>query len=285
MNQEKKTLFISMLNNGLISSLKIASGIIGKSSSLLADGFHTGSDFITDVIALIGSFLSKKKPDKVHPFGYGKVEYISSLFIGIIILGLGVFLLIESFHSGKTIPSPWVIGVICLCLILKFFSCIYLSKQGKKLKSNVLITSSKESYTDAYSSIMVLVVSILMQFSNQVPILKHMDMIGSIGISILILIMGFNVVSENVLALLGEKEDDKELIKEIEKEVETVHHVEVEDITLVKYGFYYRAHLKISIDENIKISQLIRLEKKINQKIKKKKFKIRYTTIELVEEQ
>ena len=82
MNLELKTLIYSMLNNLVISVIKIVGGFIFNLSSLLADGMHTFSDFITDIVCLIGSRISKKKPTKYHPFGFGKVEYLTNLFIG-----------------------------------------------------------------------------------------------------------------------------------------------------------------------------------------------------------
>ena len=283
MNEEKKILIKSMASNGCISILKIGSGILGKSSSLVADGMHTFSDFVTDIIALIGSYLSKKRPNKLHPFGYGKVEYVTNSFIGIIVSLLGIYILIETLISKTITPSPWVIGVICFCLACKFILCLYISKQGKKLKSNALINASKESFIDAYSSLMILVVNVFMQFSDIIPFFRYLDKLGSLVIAILILNMAFNILKENVVALIGEQEDDTELIHQIEEEINKIRHVEVKKITLLKYGFYYRAHIKITINENIRLSQLFKLEDKINITIKNKKFKIRYSTIEVVE--
>ncbi|MBE6147523.1 MAG: cation transporter [Firmicutes bacterium] len=283
MNEEKKILIKSMACNGGIAVLKIGSGIFGKSSSLIADGMHTFSDFVTDIIALIGSYLSKKRPNKLHPFGYGKVEYVTNSFIGIIISLLGIYIFLEALISKTATPSPWVIGVICFCLACKFILCLHISKQGKKLKSNALINASKESFIDAYSSLMILAVNILMQFSNAIPLFRYLDKLGSVVIASLILHMAFNILKENVVALIGEQEDDAELIKQIEEEINKIRHVEVKKITLLKYGFYYRAHIKITINENIRLSQLFKLEDKINITIKNKKFKIRYSTIEVVE--
>ena len=98
MKQEYKCLFYSMINNFVIGVIKISGGIFFNLTSLFADGMHTFSDFITDIISFIGSKISRKKPTKVHPFGFGMVEYLTNLFVGIIILLLCVFIIYNIFN-------------------------------------------------------------------------------------------------------------------------------------------------------------------------------------------
>ena len=86
MNKIAKVMQKSMCVNILLAILKIVIGFIGKSSALIADGIHSFSDLITDVFAIIGSALSRKPADEEHPFGHGKIEYITSMIISIIIL-------------------------------------------------------------------------------------------------------------------------------------------------------------------------------------------------------
>ena len=276
MNREKNILRLSMINNAFLATIKIGSGILGKNSSLISDGIHTFSDFVTDIVALIGANLSKKKPNKIHPFGYGQIEYV-------IIFCLGMFLLVESFLGTPQTPEPWIFGMIFFCFLLKMGACLILSKEGKKLKSNVLIASSKESFADVASSVLVFLANILMLFSNQVQIFRYANQVGSIIIAFLVLQMAFQVLKENIIALIGENEEDEELQKEIEKELETIPLVDVKQVTLVKYGTYYQAEIKVRIDENIKIHRLLKLEKRMTKKMRKKKFRIRYVTIEVVE--
>ena len=99
MKLEFKVLIYSMINNLIISIIKIIGGMIFSLGSLFADGMHTFSDFFTDIVCLLGAKVSKKRPTKSHPFGFGKVEYLTNLFVGIVLVLLGIFIIINSFNK------------------------------------------------------------------------------------------------------------------------------------------------------------------------------------------
>ena len=137
--KEIKVLLISMLNNLIVSSLKIIGGIFCHNNSLMADGFHTFSDFITDIIAIIGTKISKKRANKRYPFGYGNIEYITSIFIGIIIFSLGIFIIIKSIFSTPHETNNMAIVITLIAIILKLLSANYLMKKGTEYHSQILI--------------------------------------------------------------------------------------------------------------------------------------------------
>lgn len=111
MKKEINCLIYVMINNFIISVIKIISGILLNISSLFADGLHTFVDFITDIISLIGIKISKKRPTKSHPFGFGRFEYLSNLFIGIILLLLSLFIIYKSFNIEHNIPNIKIIYI------------------------------------------------------------------------------------------------------------------------------------------------------------------------------
>ncbi len=94
MSAVTKTMVVSMIVNVFLSLIKIISGILGSCNSLIADGIHSISDLSTDIIAIIGNKLSLKPADNKHPYGHGKIEYLTSLIISIVILFLGFLLFI-----------------------------------------------------------------------------------------------------------------------------------------------------------------------------------------------
>lgn len=277
MKKENKVLIVSMFINFIITIIKIIGGILGGCNSLLADGLHTGSDFITDIIAMIGSIISRKKANKLHPFGYGRSEYIAGIFMGMIIFMLGIFVLVRSFLEKSDILPFWLIPVIIITILLKIISIYLLNKTGKNLKSNLLISSAKESLTDLYSSVIVILIVIL----SRVPFLSCIDFIGTIGIAIFILFTAFKILKENILALLGSVEENEALLTNIKIELKAIKNVEIKDIELFKYGFYYQANLKIKISSSMNVLKLINLEKKIQKIVKKKKYGIKYVNIEI----
>ena len=186
MDKTTKYMMISMVSNLFLSVLKIVFGFISNMKSLIADGIHSFSDLITDMVAIFGNRLSKKPADDGHPRGHGKIEYITSLIISCFILVLGLSILKNSFSKTDTIPNPYLIIVVIITIVTKYFLSYILIRKGKEINNMILISSGKESYTDVYSSILVLVVIILSQFYDKINVLKYSDMIGSILISVLI---------------------------------------------------------------------------------------------------
>ena len=277
MKNEDITLIVSMIINFIISLLKIGGGILGSCNSLMADGLHTASDFITDIIAMIGNKISKKRANRFHPFGYGRSEYIAGIFMGIIILLLGIFILVRAFLGKSEVMPIWLIPLILITIILKLISIYFLKNTGRKIKSNLLLSSAKESMTDLYSSVVVIVIILL----SRVPYLEKIDIIGTVGLALFILITSYKILKENIISLVGVIEDNDELISQITKVLSKVKKIEIDEIELLKYGFYYHANLKIKVKPDMSVIQLINLENKITKLIKKKKFGIKYVNIEI----
>ena len=280
MKLEIKVLKFSMINNFLIALIKIFGGIFFNLGSLIADGMHTLSDFITDIVCMIGSKISRKKPTKYHPFGFGKVEYLCNLFVGIILLALSIFIIIGSFNKKTTIPSLTVLYLLGLIFIMKLISIIIMNRVGKKINSQLLITSVKESKADLYSSIGVIIITILLQFSNKFKILKYSDMIGSILIGILVLKTAFQIIIDNSLSLIGEVEEDEKIINEIKDFIFKEKTVKEVNINLIKYGSYYKLQLTLELDSNLSLREISKIENKLKKDlIRHRSFKIKYVTI------
>lgn len=132
MHKVTKVLLVSSITNIFLSIIKVTFGFIGKSKALIADGIHSFSDLATDLIAIFGSFLSLKPADKEHPFGHGKVEYITSLIIAIIIIILGLGLINNAFNKDITIPNLLIVFSNSFYNHYKdYIIYIYLSKRNK----------------------------------------------------------------------------------------------------------------------------------------------------------
>lgn len=280
MKTELTVLIYSMINNLIISIIKVIGGFVFKLSSLFADGMHTFSDFITDIVCLIGSKISKKRPTKYHPFGFGKVEYLTNLFIGIILLALAIFIIIVSFNNKEVIPPMSLLWLLLISLVLKSIAIIIMHIVGNKINSQLLITSEKESKTDLYSTIAVAIITILLQFSDSVTILKYADLIGSIIIGIFVLKTSLKIIIDNSLSLIGEIELDESKIDNVREYIKKYKQVETEQITLIKYGTYYKLQLILKLDPKLTLRQVTNLENKIKKDlIRHYSLKIKYVTI------
>ena len=137
MTKEGKVLILSMMINFFISGTKILAGLLCSSKSMVADGFHSLSDFITDIVAIFGSKFSNKRANKKHPDGYGRFEYITDMFIALTILLLGTYTIYHSFVKEPTTTNiVWII-VIVFSIVLKLINSKILLKKGEEYHENL----------------------------------------------------------------------------------------------------------------------------------------------------
>ena len=276
-----KVLLVSSITNIFLSIIKILFGFIGKCNALIADGIHSLSDLSTDFVAIFGNHLSLKPADKKHPFGHGKTEYITSVIIGIVIILLGLSLIYNIFNKEIIIPNLLMILVSLFTIISKYILSSYIYKKGIEYSNNILIASGKESKADVYSSIFVLISIILMQFSNELKILKYADMLSTVIISLFIIKTGFNILKDNIGILLEEQVLDKEYIKEIKNIITSFNEiVEIKDLYILRYGPYFKLVSNV-IMKDLSLTDAHKIIDEIEKKLKEKDDKIKYVFIHM----
>ncbi|HIT11854.1 MAG TPA: cation transporter [Candidatus Pelethosoma merdigallinarum] len=280
MNKEFKVLVFSMIMNLLISILKIVGGIYFHFGSLLADGMQTFSDFVTDIVSFIGAKFSKKRPTKSHPFGFGKMEYITNLVVGFLLFSLAIFIIINGYMSPWHIPSLSVLWILVIAFVLKGISIYFLYSVGKKINSQLLITSYSESKMDLYASSGVMLATILLQFSESIIIFRSIDMIVGFIIGFMVLKTSWDILRENSMNLIGKVEDNTELYKKIEDFLLDMKGVEKVKMYLIRYGKYYKIQLMIEMDPKLTLRQVTKLEEKIKRElVRHHSFHVKYPTI------
>ena len=279
MNKVARVMRVSMIVNIMLALIKIVIGYIGKSGALIADGIHSFSDLMTDLFAIIGSFLSRKPADKEHPFGHGKIEYITSIVISVVIIFLGLFIIYSSQNRNVAVPSILVAIVTIFTIITKYILANYIIKNGIKYNSNILISSGHESKTDVYSSLVVLASSIFMLYSDKVKIFKYADVIAMIIVGLFIIRTGFKLLKENISTILGEVETNQEEIDKVRNRILQNNQIKsVDAILLLKYGTYYKLICEVSMDEKETLKEVHDCIEKLEKKLKKQK-RIKYVTI------
>lgn len=282
MEKTTKILGISFIANFFLSISKIIVGIIGTSQALIADGLHSFSDLSTDVVAMFGNKFASRPADFDHPFGHGKIEYITSLFISVVILGLGVTLIKESIFQTAKIPDAKVLLVVILTIAIKFAVASYLLRSGKKLQNQILISSGKESFMDVLSSVLVLITVILSQFQNKVSWLVYADKVGGVFIGCMILITGFFLLKENISILIDQREQDKEVLEQVSKELNQLPTTcVIKEIILMKSGPYYHTDIIIQMNSNQTLEEYQENQKQITDHLQDKFPKMKYTHIQL----
>lgn len=282
MEKVTKVLVKSLIVNILLTLTKFVFGIIYKSKVLVADGIHSLSDLATDIVSIYGSKLSLKPADTEHPYGHGKIEYLTSIVIGTVILALALSLLGNSLNAKTTITSNMVLYVTIFTILAKYLISRYILSKGVKYKSNLLIASGKESRSDVISSAIVIVTYFLSKLSSYSKIFLYSDTIGTFIIGLIILKTAYRILKENIVSILGESEQDEEYLDKIRKIIlENSEVVNIEELNIIKYGHYYQANITINMDSNVTLEDARVVSNRIKKKLINKKTRISYAKISI----
>ena len=172
-NREKtvvKTSIISICANLVLVGFKTTVGFLSNSIAIITDAINNLSDALSSIVTIIGTKLAGKAPDKKHPYGYGRIEYITSLIVSAIVLYAGITAFVESV---KKIITPEEVDyniatliILIAGIIVKFALGLYVKKKGRAVKSDSLVASGTDAFNDAILSISVLASAIIYMIFN-----------------------------------------------------------------------------------------------------------------------
>ena len=202
--------------NVVLALLKIISGNIFQSVSLLSDGLNSLSDLITNILVIVGLKVGNNPEDSEHPFGHGKIESVFSVIIGTFIIISAFEVIQENFlklfeKNSGVLLNKWPIIITIMTIIIKIFQLIFMKQKTGKEKSALIETLLVDYKMDIVISSSVLVGLLLSLIS---PLF---DIIVGLIIAIYIIINGYRLISENALILLDSQ--DKELLEEIREDI------------------------------------------------------------------
>lgn len=229
--------FYGIFLNLVLFSIKLTAGLISKSIAITADALNNLSDAGASIITVLGFKLSGKKPDKDHPFGHGRFEYITGLFVSVLILMMGFELLkssISSIINPQVVKSSYLaISILIVSILTKAYMYFFNHRVAKKIDSASMEATAKDSLSDTISTFVVLICSILYFCGfDKFPI----DGIAGLLVSIFILKNGIDSIKDTIQPLLG-KAPQKEFVDEIEKTVMAHKIVEAtHDLVVHDYG-------------------------------------------------
>ena len=282
MEKVTKVLVKRLIVNNLLTLTKFVFGLIYKSKVIVADGIHSLSDLATDIVSIYGSKLSLKPADTEHPYGHGKIEYLTSIVIGAVILALALSLLGNSLNAKNTIASNMVLYVTIFTILAKYLISRYILSKGVKYKSNLLIASGKESRSDVISSAIVIITYFLSKLSSYSKIFLYSDTIGTFIIGLIILKTAYRILKENIVSILGEIEQDEEYLDKIREIIlENSEVVNIEELNIIKYGHYYQANITINMDSDVTLEDACLVSDRIKKKLINKKTRISYAKISI----
>ncbi len=258
----------SIFLNFVIFVIKIVFGFLSHSIALIADAFHTLSDISTSVIVLIGFRISRKPPDKEHPFGHGRMEAISTLIIATLLLVTGIEVgksaFMRIFHPRPIHASWLVIGLIFVTVLLKEGLAQFSRQLGRMIQSSALEADYWHHHTDAIAAILVIIAMILGKFN-----FPYLDGYAGVLVSFIIIFMGFKIAKRSSDCLLGTS-PDPEIISKIKNIVQSFNEVlSVYDIVVHQYGRMKIATLHIEISDAYSLQQAHELVEKIEEEVTK----------------
>jgi cation diffusion facilitator family transporter len=226
---------IGIVSNLFLFLFKFIIGFVTASVSVTADAFNNLSDMASSVVTIIGINLSSLPPDKEHPFGHGRIEYISAFIVSFLVMLVGIQFMKTSFQrlinpvEVKFNIIPFVILLVSIAV--KFWLSRFNKYVGLKIKSTALEASSMDALGDVFTSSCVTLSFLLSNFT-QFPI----DSIVGLIISVVIFYQGFLLVKKTVDSLLGES-PDPDLVKKIQEGVMSYNKIMgVHDLIIHNYG-------------------------------------------------
>ena len=280
MDKITRTLLVSIIVNiGLVIS-KLIIGFLGSSKALIANGIHSLTDMITDIIAIVGNNLSRKPADTRHPYGYGQIEYVTNIIMGLTILILGITQIFSAFSSNIDMPSNIIIYVSVIAMVVKYTLSRYITLKGKKYKSGLLIVSGFESKADALTTLFVIISALLSKLTVYNELYKYSDNVCTFVIGLYISYVSLKILKENAFDLIDKVEDNQELINKIKKKI--LKNIEIKDVTslsLIKYGTYYTANVEIALNKNTKLKDIEEINKKLEKQLVNRRTRISYLVL------
>ena len=221
--------------NLLLFALKFFAGWLSGSIAITADAFNNLSDAASSAVTLLGFQLAGQKPDPHHPFGHGRIEYLSGLVVAMLILFMG-FELGKSSISKILRPapiesSPLIIVILCISIAVKFYMCCYNRSIGKRIDSAAMEATAADSLSDCIATAAVLLSTLVSRFTGAM-----IDGWCGMAVAVFILWSGYNAAKDTVNLLLGTP-PTHELVADIEKLVMSYPDVlGIHDLLVHDYG-------------------------------------------------
>lgn len=262
-----KTSIVGIIANVLLAAFKAVIGVISGSIAITLDAVNNISDAASSIITIIGTKLAAKPADKKHPFGYGRIEYLSAMIISVIVLYAGITSLEESvkkiIHPENPDYSAVSLIIVAAAVAVKILLGRYVEGVGKKVNSDSLVASGKDATLDSVISASTLVAAIIFIVSG----LSLESWLGAI-ISVVIIKSGIDMLRETLSEILGEK-NDIDLAKGIKHTVMEFDGVQgVYDLVLNNYGpDSYNGSLHIEIPDTYNADEIDALTREITYKV------------------
>ena len=272
-NREKtivRTSVIGIITNLFLVGFKAFVGLVSNSIAVILDAVNNLSDALSSVVTIIGAKLGAKQPDKKHPLGYGRIEYLSSMIVAALVLYAGITSLVESvkkiIHPEAADYSIVSLVIIAVAVAVKLLLGMYVKKQGKKVNSGALTASGSDALFDALLSASVLASAIVFLVWG-----VSLEAYVGVVIALYIIKAGIEMMIETLNDIIGKRED-AETVRELKQIVcgqESV--LGAYDVTLFNYGPNKNyGSLHVELPDHLKVDEVDRITRRIQTVVYKK---------------
>jgi len=247
---------IGILSNLFLVGLKVTIGIMINSLAVIADGFNNLSDMVSSVVSLVSFKISNKPPDKDHPFGHGRIEYVSALVVSFLILLVGYEILKQSIGNILNPQilefNPLLLGFLILSVFVKIWQMLINKRIGKQINSDTLIATGTDSRNDVLVT-SGMIIAIISSFLFKLNIDGYVSLI----IGLFIIYSGFSIGKDVISVLLGQsiKKEEADKIKAAVLKYDGI--LGVHDLISHTYGPTYSMvslHAEVAEDVPIEVS-------------------------------
>ena len=258
-----KTSIIGILVNLILVAFKATIGIMVNSIAITLDAVNNLTDALSSIITIIGTKLAGKAPDKQHPYGYGRIEYFSSVIISVIVLLAGITALEESvpkiFNPVLADYTFVSIFIIAVAVVVKFLLGNYVKGKGKEINSQSLVASGSDALFDAILSLSTVVAAIVSMF-------WHISLEGILGtiIAFVIIKAAIEMLSETLGSMIGTRVDN-EITSNLKERINSFEEVKgVYDLALHNYGpTQLMGSVHVELSDDLTAKEIHKLTRKI----------------------
>ena len=265
-----RTSIIGILANVFLAAFKAFVGLTANSIAIVMDAVNNLSDAASSVITIVGTKLAGKEPDKKHPFGYGRIEYLSAMVISLLVLYAGVTAFVESvkkiIHPDTPDYSVTALIIVAVAVVVKIILGRYVKHVGVKVNSDSLVNSGEDATLDSVISASTLVAA-------AIYLIFHISLEAWLGavIAAVIIKSGVGMLSETLSKILGERAD-AQLAKDIKATVNSFDEVSgAYDLVLHNYGpDTYNGSVHIEVADTLSADELDKLIRKVMMEVYQK---------------
>ena len=262
-----KTSIVGIVTNILLAAFKAAVGLLSNSIAIILDAVNNLSDALSSVITIIGAKLAGKLPDKKHPLGHGRIEYLSSMLVSALVLYAGITALIESIkkiiHPETANYSLLTLIILVVAIVVKLVLGKYVKTKGQQVNSGALIASGSDASFDAILSASVLATALLYLWC-------HISLEAYVGVAISLVIIkaGVEMLKETLSDILGQR-PAPEIVKQIKEIIQAEPLVHgVYDLLINNYGPNKDyASLHVELDDTLTVAQVDELTRRIETEV------------------